>query len=230
MCDERERLIEYIYGEVGHDDRRRLDMHLTDCHACRTEVAALRQVRDDLLAWDVPKHEAVWRPAAPERPVPFWRTMPAWGLAAAASLIFTLGAAGGVVTRMWLPEMGGTTSLQADAEPTVVHEPIVATVEDLARLEETILQRVRVEMDEQMRASAGQSPQLAHVATSAPIGADVDDLSDRLAAIEQWKDDQIMLNAIFNGQFGRLNSRTNNLTEQVELSRMLRAVYEAGGR
>ena len=52
----------------------------------------------------------------------------------------------------------------------------------------------------------------------------------RLAAIEQWMDDQISLNAAFNGQFGRLNSRTSSLSEQIELSRMQRVGLETGAR
>lgn len=230
MCDERERLIEYIYGEAAAADRQRLEAHLGDCHDCRAEVSGLRRLRDDLLAWDVPRHEPIWRPFAPAQPVPLWRRMPAWGLAAAASVIFAAGAAGGVATRMWLPAGGdGPAATQmAASSPAMAAQPVsTITAEDLARLEASILERVRGEMEtrlESVGAGAVPSPRVVFA------GGDIDSLSDRLEAIEQWKDDQINLNAVFNGQFGRLNSRTSTLHDMVELSRMQRVGFETGGR
>ena len=77
MCDERERLIGYLYDEADAAERRQVDAHLLECHVCRAEIAALRRVREDLLAWDVPDHEPIWRPVAPPAPARTWSQVPA---------------------------------------------------------------------------------------------------------------------------------------------------------
>src|SRR5215217_6628029 len=95
MCDEREQLIDFVYDECDPRERQRVEVHLTECAECREEIGSLRQVRQDLLAWDVPEHGSVWRPFAPPRMRPSWRDIPAWAMAAAAGIIFLAGAAGG---------------------------------------------------------------------------------------------------------------------------------------
>ena len=86
MCDDRETLIAYLYDEATAAERRQVDAHLATCAECREELRSLRGVRQDLLAWDVPAHESVWKPFASPQPVAWWRQVPAWGLAAAAAL------------------------------------------------------------------------------------------------------------------------------------------------
>jgi hypothetical protein len=224
MCDEREQLIAYVYGEAAAGERQQIEAHLEECHVCRAEVSGLRSVRDDLLAWDVPKHEAIWRPFVPAPPVPVRATWPAWALATAAGILFTAGLAGGMAVRGWTTETSPTTTAAAASTPQPATVATV-TAEDLARMEAAILERVRNEMTERMRTSAPQgasSPTLARVSASSRPDA----TEARLTAIEQWMDDQISLNAIFNGQVGRLNSRTSNLSEQFELSRLQRVGLE----
>jgi anti-sigma factor RsiW len=97
MCEEREPLLEYLYGEGDPENRRRVESHLETCEACRDELAGLRSVREDLLAWEVPDHESVWKPFTPARPVWSWRDVPAWTMAAAAVVVLALGATGSVV-------------------------------------------------------------------------------------------------------------------------------------
>ena len=68
MCDERERLIDYLYDACEADERRRVETpSRRPVRACREEISALRAVRLDLLAWDVPEHGSVWKPFAPAR-------------------------------------------------------------------------------------------------------------------------------------------------------------------
>ena len=98
MCDERERLIGYVYDECDEHERRTIDAHLDACATCQTEIGGFRRVRQDLLAWNVPEHDSVWRAFAPARVTPWWRDVPVWAMAAAALAMFTVGAAGGVVT------------------------------------------------------------------------------------------------------------------------------------
>jgi anti-sigma factor RsiW len=96
MCDEREPLLAYLYGESDSEERRRVESHLESCEACRDELAGLRSVREDLLAWDVPDHGSVWKPFTPARPVWSWRDVPSWTMAAAAA-----GRAGAGPTPCW---------------------------------------------------------------------------------------------------------------------------------
>jgi len=95
MCEQREHLLDYLYDEITPTARREMDQHLEACDDCRDDLRAFRRVREDLLAWDVPQPAPVWKPFAPAPVVPWFRQVPAWGLAAAASLMFMIGAAGG---------------------------------------------------------------------------------------------------------------------------------------
>src|SRR6476660_389010 len=97
MCDDRERLLGYLYNECDDAERRDVEQHLQSCETCREELGGLRATRQDLLAWDVPEHGSVWKPFVPANVVPRWRDIPAWALAAAA-VTFVVGAAGGVLT------------------------------------------------------------------------------------------------------------------------------------
>src|SRR6185436_15440802 len=100
MCEQRENLIPYPYDEADANERRAVEQHLESCETCREELRAFRDVRQDLLAWDVPAHESVWKPFVTARPQPVWRAMPAWGLAAAAAVVFAIGGAGGYAGRV----------------------------------------------------------------------------------------------------------------------------------
>jgi anti-sigma factor RsiW len=230
MCDERERLIEYVYGEVEPGARERIEAHLGECHVCRAEVTGLRGVRDDLLAWGVPRHEPIWRPFVPAPAEPLKRSWPAWTLAAAAGALFTAGLAGGMAARGWMPAGPGPGTAVAQVVSAADAQTVSrVSAEDLAALETAILERVRAEMSQRLSSPAVQTPAaaVAVVRDSNPLGTDPTEA--RLAAIEQWMDDQTSLNAAFYGQFGRLNSRTSNLSEQLEVS-LRRVSLASGGR
>ena len=237
MCDERERLIAYVYGEAAAIERQQIETHLGDCHVCRAEVSGLRSVRDDLLAWEVPNHEPIWRPSAPASPAPARATWSGWALATAASALFAAGLAGGMAARGWTTDTSLT--VVAGSEATNPQPQMVSTVtsEDLARMEAAILERLRGELTEQLRVSALAAPPSSAGLARAGTSSRPDDTGARLAAIErrlddqdQWRDDQISLNAIFNGQVGRLNRSTSNLSERFELSRMQTVGLDGGSR
>jgi len=132
MCDERERLIGYIYDECDADERRQVETHLESCTVCRAEIRGLRSVREDLLAWSVPDHAPIWRPAAVAAPV-WWRQTPGWALAAAASLVLFAGMAGAAATRALAPPpvQAGVTADELSA----VQQQLVAMLR--AELERT---------------------------------------------------------------------------------------------
>jgi anti-sigma factor RsiW len=154
MCDEREPLLAYLYSEGDPEERRRVEAHLASCEACRDELAGLRSVREDLLAWDVPDHESVWKPFTPARPVWSWRDVPAWTMAAAAAVMLALGATGSVaanalIARSAEPAKSAPVLMTAgvpvasggvhDAKPTMA---VAVTPADLAALEARVLDEV----------------------------------------------------------------------------------------
>jgi hypothetical protein len=156
MCDERERLLDYVYDACAADERRAVERHLQSCENCREEISELRGVRLDLLAWDVPEHGSVWKPFAPARFKPWYQEVPAWALAAAASVMFLLGMAGGVVSRSLAPSQ--QVSAAATAAPMLTPQVVVSpTNADLAAMEGRILRIVQADMEQRIK------PIAAHV-------------------------------------------------------------------
>jgi hypothetical protein len=136
MCDERERLIGFVYDECDLEERREIARHLEECGDCRIEIRALRGVRQDLLAWEVEGEPAVWRPFVAPASVPWYRQVPGWALAAAATLLFAVSAAGGVVTHAMLTP-APTTATIAVAPPVTP---------DFVDIEQRLLMRMRGEL------------------------------------------------------------------------------------
>jgi hypothetical protein len=157
MCDEREPLLAYLYGECDPDERHRVESHLQSCEGCRDELAGLRSVREDLLAWEVPEHESVWKPFTPARPVWSWRDVPAWTMAAAATVMLALGATGSVAANALIarsaPSAKPAPALMTAGVPVApgvvnVLKPLTPTMAtavtpaDLAALEARVLDEV----------------------------------------------------------------------------------------
>jgi hypothetical protein len=142
MCNQRERLIGYIYGEGDAGDRAEVQRHVDGCAECRAEVAALRSVREDLLAWEVPAHESVWRPFVAAPVTPWWRQVPAWAMATAAGVMLMLGAAGGAVVQAYGPDR--TVARQSNVL-TAPATPVLTSA-DLTAAEQRILARMRQEV------------------------------------------------------------------------------------
>lgn len=159
MCNQRERLIGYVYDECEPAERAAVQEHLDSCAECRTEIAALRSVRGDLQAWDVPDHESVWRPFAPPAAPAWWSRVPRWAMAAAASVVMVSGAAGGAIAHAMMPHApvavasGGTQT-----------GPLL-TAADLAELE----RRIAVRFDSEIGALNGR----VQLASTRPMPADV---------------------------------------------------------
>jgi anti-sigma factor RsiW len=115
MCEQRENLVAYLYDEADANERRSMETHLASCETCREELRAFRDVRQDLLAWDVPAYESVWKPFVTARTQPVWRQMPAWSMAAAAMLVFGIGVAGGFAGRAIAARTVAPAEVQAAA-------------------------------------------------------------------------------------------------------------------
>lgn len=143
MCDQRERLLSYVYDEGDARERAEVQQHLDQCPDCRAEVAGLRSVRNDLLAWEVPAHDPVWRPFVAAPPAPWWRQVPAWAMAAAAGVMLLLGATGTVVVHSLMPGR----LVARDASPAPAATPAV-TMADLTASEKRVLARLQEQVGE----------------------------------------------------------------------------------
>lgn len=151
MCHERERLIAYVYDDCDAPERRAVEAHLEECAACRAEMSGFRRVRQDLLAWEVPDHDSVWRPFAPARVAPWWQGVPAWAMAAAALAVFAVGATGGVVTHALMPD-GQIAASEPVAERAVATTAVSPA--ELTALEARVLQAFRAELDTRLELSS----------------------------------------------------------------------------
>jgi hypothetical protein len=152
MCNERERLLDYLYDECTPDERRLVERHLEGCDNCREEISGLRGVRLNLLAWDVPDRGSVWKPFAPPRVSPWYRDVPAWALAAAASVTFILGMAGGVVSRQFLPAASASASAAVKPSPTLTPQiSVTPSSAEMAAMERRILTNVQTQLDRRIQ-------------------------------------------------------------------------------
>lgn len=186
MCEQRENLIAYLYDEVDANDRRIVESHLASCETCREELRAFRDVRQDLLAWDVPAHESVWKPFVTARTQPAWRQMPVWAMAAAAMLVFGIGIAGGYAGRVMASRAEApaqVAAIQPPAQP--VNVTPAASLEDLRALQ--------ARMSDLERAASVRTASAAPVSMSASSDAAI------LAKVEQ----------LIRDSEGRVNHKTS---------------------
>lgn len=191
MCNDREKLIAYLYDEASASERRLADAHLAECSECRDELRGLRSVRQDLLSWDVPEHESVWKPfVTPQAPV-WWKQVPAWGLAAAATLVFGIGLAGGFAARALT-----APPVMAQAQPAAPQTTNVQTV---------------AATPEQVRALEERLTSLEHTATAAmaPTGGRATNVANRVAA--DHSDEELMrrFEQLLKDSEGRITKKTS---------------------
>jgi hypothetical protein len=181
-CDDKQRLIGYLYGELTDGDRATFDAHLATCAACAAEVADLRAVRVDLTAWQPPDAELGFRivreaEAAPARR---WWQVPGWApVALAAGLLLALAASveveygnGAVVIRTGWAK-AAPVAATADARATAPRpSPVTAGLQTRGAMSEADVRAALASLESRLRT------EMATVRTAAPVpspgGADVD--------------------------------------------------------
>jgi len=185
MCDDRERLLGYLYNECDDAERRNVEQHLEGCETCREELGGLRATRQDLLAWDVPEHGSVWKPFVPLNVAPRWRDIPAWAMAAAASLTFIVGAAGGVLTHAMFEKNVAAADQIAATTPPQPAAPRVAPAE-LSAIEQRMLRDMRAEL-----AAIQQQSARANLPPTQMVGLRSQEIADQINVSEQRQFDSI---------------------------------------
>ena len=95
-CQDKERLVAYLYEDGDAAERAAIEAHLAECAACASELQDLQGVRRHLAEWSTPEIDLGFRvvrePVAPPRR-PQW-SVPAWAaLPVAAMLLLAVGAA-----------------------------------------------------------------------------------------------------------------------------------------
>jgi hypothetical protein len=224
MCDERERLIGFLYDEVDAIERRHIEAHLEGCPECRAEIAGLQNTRQDLLAWDVPTHEPVWRPVVPERPRPSaWQQVPAWAMAAAATAVLASGLTGALAVRWFSPVPAAPAVAAAKTAPPV-STPVAASSVDVAAIEARVLNQVREEMRRELMATTSRVATTPAPANAAATGRDaafatlmrrIGDLERRQADQDEWRNRQISLNALFDDAIIGVRSSNRQLGNEL---------------
>ncbi len=185
MCTH-ERLLDYLYDELPADQRKAFELHLRDCVDCRTELSALGSTRHALALWSPPDPELGFQivrnaPPAPRRT--FWSLAPTWGLAAAAVLLLSVGAAianlevrygsdGFVVRTGWARS---APAVPAASVNEVAAVPVAATSEELK--ERLQLLDARLKQLEQSNRSISAAT-VEHVNSAAPRVSDAEILRE----------------------------------------------------
>jgi anti-sigma factor RsiW len=175
-CEDKELLIAYLYDEVEPVDRARVEAHLSECAACREEVAGLRSARTTLAEWAPATRALGFRlvQTDPAHDVPrrWWWPLPVWAQAAAAVLVvgvaaglanldITVGSGGVTMHTGWRPRPAAARSEQETAASVTAAQPWRA---DLAALEE----KLRTEFAAQAVAARAASPAQAAAVPAAP--------------------------------------------------------------
>jgi hypothetical protein len=225
MCDERERLIGYVYDESDPLEQRRVEEHLESCATCREEISALRDVRQDLQSWRVPPHHTIWRPFVAVPVTPWWRQVPGWALAAAASVMFVAGAAGGAIVHAWLPASGEARVASTPDSGTANG----VTAADLSEAERRIVQLMRDELggiDQRVKLAARQTPAVTTVSDRSLVN-EVHGLATSSDA--QYRE-LIGLITSYSNDFSRVQSVNNERYQRIAREiQDLKAAAAAGG-
>jgi hypothetical protein len=134
--DRKERLIDYLYGEMTEAERRSFEEILAQDAELRSELEALRQTRRQLAAMPEARPEALVLPMAPVRPA--WKKWTLRGaVAAAAVLLLSLSNA-----RLEIGS-GGFAFTVGKPAPAMTEEEPGQEAQLMATLEEQFLQRDR---------------------------------------------------------------------------------------
>jgi hypothetical protein len=99
MCESKELIVGYVYGELSGDEQAKFDAHLAGCTDCRIEIEELKTTRAHLALWTPPELDLGYRLIRGDAAVPASlaprriRFVPAFAFAAAAVIVLAAAAA-----------------------------------------------------------------------------------------------------------------------------------------
>jgi hypothetical protein len=174
-CEEKDRLVGYLYDECSAAERSAVEAHLSRCAICAAELDGLRGVRTHLASWTEPRVDLGFRitrdPVAPMSHRSW--TIPAWAQAAAAVLVLAAGAglanlqieygSGGLTLRTGWGSAPGNVAPTAEAAA-----PKVATVEQLQEVEQRLRAALASRQSAPPAASLAGSPAARAAAAGSP--------------------------------------------------------------
>jgi hypothetical protein len=176
-CDDKQRLVAFLYGEASEREHAEIEAHLTGCATCAEEVDELRAVREDLAAWQPPDADLGFRivregVTASRR----WWQVPAWApMAMAAGLLLALAASvqveygnGAIVIRSGWATIGAQAGNRA-SQPTSPGPSRTATQTASTAMSEADVRAALASLESRLRAEMSNS-RLAS-APAAPTGA-----------------------------------------------------------
>ena len=178
-CDDKERLVAYLYDEIGDAERAAFERHLATCASCAAEIEELRAVRVDLGRWQPPDVELGFRVVRETVPAAraWWRP-PVWvPTALAAGLVLAVGA--GLANLRVEAGNGGVTLRAGWAQPPASQAAApaspAATVPVKAGMSEAEVHQALAALETKLRAEfASASRQASAVPASASIPSNVD--------------------------------------------------------
>jgi hypothetical protein len=152
-CDDRERLVTYLYDDGSDDERAAVEAHLARCAECAAELAELRAVRASLADWQPPETALGFRITRDRREARTrsWWPLPAWAQAAAAVLVLGAGAGlanleirydnqGLTMRTGWARGSGSGEAIRSVSVTPPVTKPrtVAVTAQDLVALEDRL--------------------------------------------------------------------------------------------
>jgi hypothetical protein len=195
FCDDKSRLVEYLYDEVSDRQRDEIAAHVRTCAACAADLDGLRAVRDDLLAWQPPEADLGFRivrepMTAPRR----WWQVPAWApTALAAGLHLADGAAvanvqveyghGTVVVRTgWSQALPTQAAVQPSAPAPAVRTAAHATAVR-SGMSEAEVRAALGDLERRLRSEIGMRPATTAASVAAPTTNERADLLQQVKAL-----------------------------------------------
>ncbi|MDP1569880.1 MAG: zf-HC2 domain-containing protein [Vicinamibacterales bacterium] len=192
-CDDKDRLVAYLYDELDAASRTGVDAHLRQCEACAAELAGLGGVRRELVGWQPPDVALGFTivpvgiaPAAAAPPRSLWQEVPAWARLAAAVLVMAIGlSVANVQVRYDAEGMVVTTGWMTPAAPQVAREAVpVAAVPAAAAASDEAWRTELTALEQRLRADLAAPAPLAVAGTRPASPAfDADDLLARVTAL-----------------------------------------------
>ena len=185
-CDDKQRLIAFLYGEASEREHAEVEAHLAGCATCAEEADELRAVRVDLAAWQPPDADLGFRivregVTTSRR----WWHVPAWApMAMAAGLLLALAASvqveygnGTIVVRSgWVT--GGAPAATAARGPAALAAAPTGQTASTA-MSEADVRAALASLESRLRAEMATSRPAAAVSASGAAAF------DRIALVKQ---------------------------------------------